>query len=116
MDLNLSKFMGLQRSSCYLSTTRIHTNWYNLSFVTQSITYYTNYLTGSRVSPSFGKGPHPDYITNIQCIGDEIDILSCSIANSVCYYAYDAGVICECEYINININIILVLILFTASP
>ena len=50
---------------------------------------------GSTVSNSFGKGPHPDYITGIHCTGDELDILSCSISTSKCFNSYDAGVICE---------------------
>lgn len=42
----------------------------------------------------FGRGVGPNYINEVNCLGDETDILACPFEKSSCSHENDAGVIC----------------------
>lgn len=42
----------------------------------------------------FGRGVGPNYISKVNCVGDETDLLTCPFEKLSCSHENDAGVIC----------------------
>lgn len=46
----------------------------------------------------FGKGIGPVYLSNVDCNGDEADLLNCTFTRATCNHDQDAGVKCGMSY------------------